>query len=85
MTECAYRVGVRCSIGLHDGRPTDADCDACSHYVGQDRGLGDKVHRLAVSIGADRVAKKIKNATGKDCGCGRRRAALNRLLPSKES
>ena len=84
MSECAYKMGTVCSLGQYAGKPTDEDCGACSMYSGPTRGLGDVVHRVAATIGGDKIADKIKKATGKDCGCGRRRAKLNRLFPNKD-
>lgn len=45
------------------------------------RGLGDSVARLAQATGAAQVVNLVKQATGQDCGCQKRRAALNRAVP----
>lgn len=44
------------------------------------RGLGDTVHKIAKALGADKIAEKYEDMTGKDCGCEKRREALNQLL-----
>lgn len=66
-----------CTQGLWGGRPEVRHCEACNRYDGPDRGLGDTVHRAIVTIGGAKIAKR------EGCGCGRRRAALNRLLPKR--
>lgn len=43
------------------------------------RGLGDLVHKMLHAVGIDRAVKKA--ARGRDCGCARRREALNRAVP----
>lgn len=45
------------------------------------RGLGDTVARVADATGLAQVTNLIKQATGRDCGCRRRREALNRAVP----
>lgn len=45
------------------------------------RGLGDTVARLAESTGIAQITNLIKRTTGRDCGCQRRREALNRAVP----
>lgn len=46
------------------------------------RGLGDLVHRMLQTVGIDRAVKKATR--GRDCGCARRREALNRAVPFPE-
>ena len=46
-------------------------------YDGPARGLGDVVHRVAEVTGVARVVK----AVGGDCGCQKRREALNQTFP----
>lgn len=46
------------------------------------RGLGDTVAKVTHAIGLDAAAESIAKAvTGKPCGCKKRQAALNALLP----
>lgn len=52
-------------------------CRTCPHYDGPARGLGDVVHRVAEVTGVARVVK----AVGGDCGCQKRREALNQTFP----
>ena len=48
------------------------------------RGLGDLVEKVTVNTGIKRIVDKIAKATGKDCGCNKRKDALNRLVPFKK-
>ena len=64
-----------------DGTVKQADCDECMAYLGQNRGLGDNIHKVFNTIGVNKLVKKSKK---KGCGCGKRRAALNKLLPSRK-
>ena len=43
------------------------------------RGLGDLVKKLFQMVGIEVVVKKATK--GRDCGCERRREALNRAVP----
>jgi hypothetical protein len=45
------------------------------------RGFGDTVHKIAKAVGADKIADAFSQATGKDCGCSKRKEALNKILP----
>ena len=49
--------------------------DAAIEDEGRLRGLGDVVYRLARAVGIKRKGH---------CGCGRRRAGLNRLIPFRK-
>tara|TARA_R110001583_G_scaffold38611_2_gene124647 strand:+ start:3246 stop:3464 length:219 start_codon:yes stop_codon:yes gene_type:complete len=42
-------------------------------------GLGDLVALVAKRTGIARISKAISKKTGRDCGCEKRRATLNRL------
>ena len=42
------------------------------------KGLGDSVEKVFKATGIDKVAKKI---LGDDCGCEKRKEALNKLYP----
>ncbi len=69
-------------VKLHVMAPR-TKCVGCEFYEGGDPGLGDAVEKL-IDIGTlgqgKKIAKVVAKATGKkDCGCGKRRAALNRL------
>jgi len=47
--------------------------------------LGDKVEQVAKAIGADKIAKAFEEATGKDCGCDKRKEILNKAFRTKEA
>lgn len=48
------------------------------------RGLGDTVAKITHATGLDKIAKAYTRRTGRDCGCNRRQAKLNRLMPYKK-
>lgn len=72
----------RCTLTLFGGFPTKEDCDSCDRYQGPDRGAGDKVANFFKKTGVEKVVKAVSG--GKDCGCGKRRSALNKALPCKD-
>tara|TARA_B100000497_G_C7588382_1_gene353918 strand:+ start:517 stop:666 length:150 start_codon:yes stop_codon:yes gene_type:complete len=45
------------------------------------KGLGDAVEKVTKATGIKHVVDKVSQATGKDCGCGRRKDSLNRQFP----
>ena len=45
------------------------------------RGLGDVVENVTTATGVKAVVDTVSKATGKDCGCGKRRDSLNRMFP----
>ena len=45
------------------------------------RGLGDSIEKFTKATGIKAVVDKVSDITGKDCGCGQRRDALNRVFP----
>ena len=45
------------------------------------RGLGDSIERFTIATGIKKVVDTVAKKTGKDCGCGKRRDALNRAFP----
>lgn len=47
-------------------------------------GLGDVVEAAAKVTGVKAVVDKISEVTGKDCGCGKRKEALNKAVPFKK-
>ena len=83
MSDCKHYLNGVCLIQVHHN-PTDQQCAECKFYLGETRGAGDVVHNVAKAVGADKVAKLVENVTGKDCGCGKRRAKLNKMFPKKE-
>jgi hypothetical protein len=46
-------------------------------------GLGDSIEKITTATGIKKVVEAVAKATGKDCGCGARRDALNRTFPYK--
>jgi len=45
------------------------------------RGLGDTVEKFTKATGIKQVVDTIAKATGKDCGCSKRKDSLNRAFP----
>jgi len=84
MSECKYKIGLFCSRGHFNNQPSKDDCASCMDYEGKPRGFGDKVNRLAKATGIEAVAKRVEKKTGKPCGCGKRRAKLNKMFPVKD-
>mgnify|MGYP003624247685 FL=1 len=48
------------------------------------KGLGDTVEKFTTATGIKKVVEKVAKATGKSCGCGERKDALNRMFPFKK-
>ena len=46
-------------------------------------GLGDTVEKLTEITGIKKMVEKVSQKTGKDCGCKKRKEALNRMFPYK--
>lgn len=77
---CVHWAEGRCRhTGLPYGeRPSGGVClKVCMAYEGPDRGLGDTVARFTRVTGIAGVVNLVAKATGKDCGCSKRRAKLN--------
>ena len=47
------------------------------------KGLGDTVEKITTATGIKKVVETVSKATGKDCGCSKRKDALNRIFPYK--
>ena len=43
------------------------------------KGLGDTIEKITKATGIKKVVDTISEATGKDCGCDKRKKALNNL------
>tara|TARA_R100001015_G_C4598460_1_gene153548 strand:- start:800 stop:976 length:177 start_codon:yes stop_codon:yes gene_type:complete len=43
-----------------------------------DKGLGDTIERVTTATGIKKAVDYISEKTGKDCGCDRRKDALNK-------
>ena len=52
-----------------------------SNYMEKSKGLGDSIEKFTKATGIKTVVDKVSKAVGKDCGCGERKDALNRLFP----
>lgn len=68
----------RASQAFRDGFARLNPSPACGDYSGPARGLGDLVERGLKAVGVHQI---VKAATKGGCGCGKRRDALNRLVP----
>jgi len=44
-------------------------------------GLGDSIEKITKATGIKKVVDTVNKATGKDCGCNKRKQALNRMFP----
>ena len=47
----------------------------------EDKGLGDTIERVTKATGIKKVVDTVAKATGKDCGCGKRKKTLNKIFP----
>ncbi len=45
------------------------------------RGLGDTIEKFTKATGIKKAVDAVAKATGKDCGCGKRKDSLNRIFP----
>jgi len=70
-----------CSLGMAEDSTIPTACKTCDRYEPMVRGMGDFVAMVAKATGAEAVAKQVERVTGKPCGCGKRREALNRMIP----
>lgn len=48
----------------------------------ESKGLGDSINRLTEATGIKKVVGKV---AGDDCGCAKRREALNKKFPYKNN
>lgn len=49
----------------------------------ESKGLGDTIEKITVATGVKKVVDKISSATGKECGCKKRKEFLNKKFPYK--
>lgn len=47
------------------------------------KGLGDTVEKITKATGIKRVVDTVSKKVDKDCGCAKRKAALNKRFPYK--
>lgn len=45
------------------------------------KGIGDTIEKITTATGIKKVVETVAKATGKECGCNKRRDALNRAFP----
>ena len=45
------------------------------------KGLGDTIEKITKATGIKKVVNTISKATGKDCGCNKKKDKLNKLFP----
>ena len=48
------------------------------------KGLGDTIEKITKVTGIKKVVDTVAKATNKDCGCAKRKDALNRAFPYNE-
>ena len=49
------------------------------------KGLGDTIEKIATATGIKKVVDTVSKATGKDCGCGKRKQNMNKMFPYNPS
>jgi hypothetical protein len=47
------------------------------------KGLGDTIEKITTATGIKKIVDTVAEATGKDCGCSKRKDTLNRVFPYK--
>jgi len=47
----------------------------------QSKGLGDTIEKITTATGIKKVVHAVSKVTGKDCGCNKRKEALNQKFP----
>tara|TARA_R110002050_G_C8498368_1_gene475313 strand:- start:43 stop:231 length:189 start_codon:yes stop_codon:yes gene_type:complete len=52
--------------------------------INRSKGFGDTVEKFTKATGIKQVVDTIAKATGKDCGCSKRKDSLNRAFPYSE-
>jgi hypothetical protein len=45
--------------------------------MGKAKGMGDVIEKITTATGIKKVVDTVSKVTGKDCGCGKRKEALN--------
>jgi hypothetical protein len=49
--------------------------------MAKSKGLGDTIEKITTATGIKTVVEAVSKATGKECGCSKRKDALNRVFP----
>ena len=52
-----------------------------ARYESSSSGVGDTVEKITKATGIKKIVETVNKATGKDCGCAKRKDTLNRLFP----
>jgi hypothetical protein len=47
----------------------------------QSKGLGDTIEKITTATGIKKIVNTVSKITGKDCGCNKRKEALNKAFP----
>lgn len=96
--DCGVIGGGCCSLRKYGGQPTIGACGRCDVRVPltisakikqkidkiKGKGLGDLVESITTALGVKKVVETVSHATGKECGCKKRKDALNAAVPWKE-
>ena len=45
------------------------------------KGLGDSIEKFTKATGIKKIVERAAKTSGTDCGCGKRKDALNRAFP----
>ena len=51
------------------------------NYMTKSKGLGDTIEKITKVTGIKKVVDTVAKATGKDCGCGKRKESMNKMFP----
>ena len=54
-----------------------------SNQSRESKGLGDTIEKITKVTGIKKVVEGVSKAVGKDCGCNKRKEALNKRFPYK--
>ena len=49
--------------------------------MARSKGLGDTIEKITTATGIKSIVEAVSKATGSDCGCSKRKDALNRAFP----
>ena len=49
--------------------------------IDRSKGFGDTVEKFTKATGIKQMVQIVAKATGKDCGCSKRKDSLNRAFP----
>ena len=51
------------------------------NYMTNSKGLGDTIEKITKATGIKKVVDTVAKATGKDCGCNKRKDNINKMFP----